>query len=53
MNELFFEQELDNEYLAQLLGLSYNEMYDICEERNCTPYELYTAMKNDLGGFNE
>ena len=53
MYDYFYEQDLNNEFLAQLMGLSYNEMQDICEQRNCTPYELYTAMKNDLGGMDE
>ena len=48
---IFYEKDIDNEYLAQLMGLSYNEMYDICEEKNCTPYELYTAMQNVKGGI--
>ena len=50
---IFYEKDIDYEFLAQLMGLSYNEMYEICEQKNCTPYELYTAMKNDLGVINE
>ena len=44
---IFYEKDIDDEFLAQLIGLSYISLYEICEQKNCTPYELYTAMKNE------
>ena len=45
----YYERELDNQYIADYLGMTEDEMFEKCSQLNCEPDELIEV----LGGLDE
>lgn len=41
----YYEKELDNEYLAYILGITIEQLYNLCEKYDCDTYELLRYLK--------